>query len=250
GGRNFRHTAWEKGKGQGRARQQAGEVPLPEPRASASGICSAPLRSRLGYRATGREKKRGEERHTMAADRHQIETFLYREARLMDEHAYDEWLALWTDDALYWVPCNRDDSDPMREVSIIYDNRARLEDRIMRLKSGAIYAQEPKSRLRRVVANVEVLRNYNVEYIFSSPGSEWPPVWEHLAKQKALDQKGPQYLNTRHENLAIGMAMGYTKVTGRLPVVLLHTTVGTLQGAMALRAAYHEQVPMLVCAGE
>ena len=51
----------------------------------------------------------------MAIDRHQIETFLYREARLMDEHAYDEWLALWTDDALYWVPCNRDDSDPMRQ---------------------------------------------------------------------------------------------------------------------------------------
>ena len=105
-------------------------------------------------------------------------------------------------------------------------------------------------RLNGAEALVEVLRNYNVEYIFSSPGSEWPPVWEHLAKQKALDQKGPQYLNTRHENLAIGMAMGYSKVTGRLPVVLLHTTVGTLQGAMALRAAYHEQVPMLVCAGE
>ena len=97
----------------------------------------------------------------MAADRHQIETFLYREARLMDEHAYDEWLALWTDDALYWVPCNRDDSDPMREVSIIYDNRARLEDRILRLKSGAIYAQEPKSRLRRVVSNVEIEEGEN-----------------------------------------------------------------------------------------
>src|SRR3989442_13576333 len=97
----------------------------------------------------------------MAADRHQIETFLYREARLMDEHAYDEWLALWTDDAWYWVPCDRDDSDAMREVSIIYDNRARLEDRILRLKSGAIYAQEPKSRLRRVVANGEIEEGEN-----------------------------------------------------------------------------------------
>jgi len=97
---------------------------------------------------------------------------------------------------------------------------------------------------------LEILRNYKVEYIFASPGSEWPPLWEQLAKQKALGQAGPQYLNTRHENLALGMAMGYAKVTGRLPAVLLHTTVGTLQGAMALRAAYHEQVPMLVCAGE
>src|SRR5215813_318013 len=99
-------------------------------------------------------------------------------------------------------------------------------------------------------AMLEILRNYRIEYIFASPGSEWPPLWEQLAKQKALGQPGPQYINTRHETLAIGMAMGYAKVTGRLPMVLLHTTVGTLHGAMGLRAAYHEQVPMLVCAGE
>src|SRR5215471_18146290 len=92
----------------------------------------------------------------MPVDRHKVESFLYREARLMDEHAYDEWLALWTDDALYWVPCNEDDIDPERHVSIVYENRARLEDRIARLKSGAAYAQDPKSRLSRVVSNVEI----------------------------------------------------------------------------------------------
>jgi 3-phenylpropionate/cinnamic acid dioxygenase small subunit len=99
----------------------------------------------------------------MPVDRHQIENFLYREARLMDEHAYDEWLSLWAEDALYWVPCNDDDIDPQRHVSIIYDNRPRLEDRIERLKSGAAYAQEPKSRLRRVVANVEIEEGDNGE---------------------------------------------------------------------------------------
>jgi len=92
----------------------------------------------------------------MTVDRHQIENFLYREARLMDENAYDEWLALWDDDALYWVPANDDDIDPQRHVSIVYENKTRLEDRIMRLKSGAAYAQDPKSRLRRVIANVEI----------------------------------------------------------------------------------------------
>jgi 3-phenylpropionate/cinnamic acid dioxygenase small subunit len=99
----------------------------------------------------------------MSVDRHQIENFLYREARLMDEHAYDEWLALWTDDALYWVPSNQNDIDPMREVSIIYDNRARLGDRIVRLKSGAAYAQDPKSRMRRVISNVEIEEGNNGE---------------------------------------------------------------------------------------
>src|SRR5712692_5476267 len=58
----------------------------------------------------------------MPVARHKVESFLYREARLMDEHAYDEWLALWTDDALYWVPCNEDDIDPERHVSIVYEN--------------------------------------------------------------------------------------------------------------------------------
>jgi len=99
----------------------------------------------------------------MPVDRQQIENFLYREARLMDEHAYDEWLSLWTEDALYWVPCNDDDIDPQRHVSIIYDNRARLEDRIERMKSGAAYAQDPKSRLRRMVSNVEVEEGDNGE---------------------------------------------------------------------------------------
>ena len=92
----------------------------------------------------------------MTPDRRQVEDFLYREARLMDSHAYDEWLALWTDDALYWVPSNDDDYDPERHVSIVYENRAGLEDRIARLKSGAAYAQDPKSRLSRVVSNIEV----------------------------------------------------------------------------------------------
>jgi 3-phenylpropionate/cinnamic acid dioxygenase small subunit len=99
----------------------------------------------------------------MSVDRHHIENFLYREARLMDEHAYDEWLALWTDDALYWVPANDDDIDPQRHVSIVYENKARLEDRIARLKSGFAFAQEPRSRMRRVISNVEIEEGDNGE---------------------------------------------------------------------------------------
>lgn len=97
---------------------------------------------------------------------------------------------------------------------------------------------------------LQVLRAHNVEYIFSSPGSEWPPVWEALAKWQAQEEPTPTYINCRHEELAVGLAAGYAKATGRLPAVLLHTGVGTLHASMALRAAYHEQVPMVVAAGE
>ena len=92
----------------------------------------------------------------MATLRRRVEEFLYQEAKLIDEHRYEEWLALWSEDALYWVPCNSDDADPMRQAMIIYDNRARLEERVYRRTSGAAWAQQPQSRTRRLISNVEV----------------------------------------------------------------------------------------------
>lgn len=99
-------------------------------------------------------------------------------------------------------------------------------------------------------AFLRVLAGMGVDRIFSSPGSEWSPVWEQLAKAKALSEGVPLFLSSRHEELAVGMASGYAKATGKLPAVMLHTTVGSLHGSMAMRAALHEQVPMIVCAGE
>jgi len=85
--------------------------------------------------------------------------FLYREARLADEARYAEWLALWTDDGVYWVPATIDpDADPDRHLSHIYDNRARLDTRVNLLQSGHRYSQEPASLMRRLVSNVEVAR--------------------------------------------------------------------------------------------
>lgn len=85
------------------------------------------------------------------------EQFLYLEARLMDEMRYDEWLALWCDDGTYWVPVNPGDDDPRRQVSIIYDDRARLGQRVDRLKSGSSLAMEgAEGAMRRIVSNVEV----------------------------------------------------------------------------------------------
>ncbi len=86
-----------------------------------------------------------------------IEQFLYKEARLADEHDYDGWEALWTDDGLYWVPANGDDTDRMTQMSIIHDNRNRISTRIKQFKTGRRHSQVPASRLRRVVSNVEVL---------------------------------------------------------------------------------------------
>ena len=86
-----------------------------------------------------------------------IEQFLYREARLADEHRYDDWEALWTDDALYWVPAGSDDADPMTRMSVVHDNRNRIATRVKQFNTGRRHSQTPTSRLRRVVSNVEII---------------------------------------------------------------------------------------------
>ena len=58
------------------------------------------------------------------------------------------------------------------------------------------------------------------------------------------------YLSARHEEIAVGMASGYAKSTGKLPAVMVHTSVGSLHASMALRGALHENVPMVVLTGE
>ena len=99
-------------------------------------------------------------------------------------------------------------------------------------------------------AMLKVMQRVGIDYVFSSPGSEWPPVWEALAELASHGIEKPKYINCRHEALAVGMAAGYTKVTRRPQVVLLHATAGPLNAAMMLRAALHERTPMVICAGE
>ena len=88
--------------------------------------------------------------------RSDAEDILYAEARMLDELRYRDWLAMLTSDATYWMPCNGDGVDPAREVTLVYDNFARLSDRVERLTSGVAHAQSPPSKTRRLVSNVQV----------------------------------------------------------------------------------------------
>ena len=54
------------------------------------------------------------------------------------------------------MPCNSDDADPALQAMIIYDNRSRLGDGVYRLTSGSAWAQQPRSRTRRLISNVEM----------------------------------------------------------------------------------------------
>jgi 3-phenylpropionate/cinnamic acid dioxygenase small subunit len=91
------------------------------------------------------------------AEHRAVVEFIYREARLADEARYAEWLALWTDDGVYWVPATTDPgADPDKHISHIYDNRARIDTRVKLLQTGHRYSQEPASLMRRLISNIEV----------------------------------------------------------------------------------------------
>ena len=96
-------------------------------------------------------------------------------------------------------------------------------------------------------ALLELFRTQGTDYIFCSPIAAWAPLWEALAKRKATTNiETPKYLNCRHEILAVGLASGYYKATGRTQAVLLPTGLGVLHGALAMRSAFHEHIPMVI----
>ena|SRR5580765_1459861 len=82
------------------------------------------------------------------------EQFLYHEARLLDEQRFEEWLALFADDATYWVPLEQGQKDPQQTSSLIYDDRTLLELRVMQMRHPRAHARAPLPRTVHQVSNV------------------------------------------------------------------------------------------------
>jgi 3-phenylpropionate/cinnamic acid dioxygenase small subunit len=96
-----------------------------------------------------------------------------REARLLDERRFEEWLALYTPDCEYWVPAWHDDApttDPRTELSLIYyTSRKGLEERVWRITSGLSAASNLIPRTAHLVASVEVVETDGESARASSP---------------------------------------------------------------------------------
>jgi len=93
---------------------------------------------------------------TDVAVRDEFRRLLEREARFLDQLRYDDWLAMYAAECVYWVPSTPQAGDPRREIAIMFDDRRRLEDRIYRMRTGFAWSQAPASRTVRLVTNVEV----------------------------------------------------------------------------------------------
>lgn len=89
--------------------------------------------------------------------RSEVEQLLYHEAWLLDHGRLDEWLALYTDDATYWIPLQADQADPLTTSSIVYDDRRLLEVRVRQFQHPRAHARVPAPRTVHQVGNVHVL---------------------------------------------------------------------------------------------
>jgi 3-phenylpropionate/cinnamic acid dioxygenase small subunit len=107
---------------------------------------------------------------------YEVEQFLYREARLLDERRLHEWLDLFTEDVRYWMPGRTSRYpvaskaigilDPERyeaeelskegELAIFDETKETLQARIVRLDTGMAWAEDPPSRTRHLITNIEV----------------------------------------------------------------------------------------------
>ena len=81
-----------------------------------------------------------------AFTKEQLIDFVYAEARLLDEQQFEAWLALFTEDAYYWMPLSHDQTDPLLQGSLMYEDTLLLRVRIERLAGQRTYSQQPKSR--------------------------------------------------------------------------------------------------------
>jgi benzoate/toluate 1,2-dioxygenase beta subunit len=99
---------------------------------------------------------------TSTVTQHDIEQFLYREARYLDDREFEKWLECYADDVVYWMPSWGDDDllteDPQTDISLIYyPNKGGLEDRVFRIRTDRSSATSlPEPRTGHNITNVEI----------------------------------------------------------------------------------------------
>ena len=87
----------------------------------------------------------------MAITKQDLIDFVVLEARLLDAKRYEEWNALFTDDAMYWVPLVPDQEDGINHTSHLYEDKLLRDLRIERFKSPRAFSQQPPSRCHHLL---------------------------------------------------------------------------------------------------
>ena len=126
----------------------------------------------------------------MNEEQFRVQQFLFYEARLLDTQQFEAWLELFTDDATYWLPLERDQKDPLETSSIIHDDRTLLELRVKQARHPRAHARQPLARTIHQVGNVMVLSEKDFEVRVASTlqlvefRSEKQRVWGALVEHR------------------------------------------------------------------
>jgi 3-phenylpropionate/cinnamic acid dioxygenase small subunit len=97
-----------------------------------------------------------------------VEQFLYHEARLLDTGQLEAWLELFTEDATYWVPLEKEQRDPLEASSIIHDDRTLLELRIKQARHPRAHARLPLARTVHQVGNIQAAEKGSEVHVHST----------------------------------------------------------------------------------
>jgi len=93
-------------------------------------------------------------------DLKEVEQFLFKEAMYLDQARYDEWLDLFTEEGLYWVPAVPDQEDPYNHVSLYFEDKILRRMRVRRLRHDQAFSMQSPVRASRILGNV-LLEDYD-----------------------------------------------------------------------------------------
>jgi acetolactate synthase-1/2/3 large subunit len=93
------------------------------------------------------------------------------------------------------------------------------------------------------------LAERGIEYVLANAGTDFAPIIEALSRNPGSNRKYPRVITVPHENVAVAMAHGYYRVSGKPAVVMVHVTVGTANAVCGLMNAARDNVPMILAAG-
>jgi benzoate/toluate 1,2-dioxygenase beta subunit len=119
-----------------------------------------------------------------------VEEFLFHEARLLDTGQLEAWLDLYTADAIYWLPLERDQKDATETSSIIHDDRTLLELRVKQARHPRAHARNPLARTVHQVGNILVVKEQKNELTVNSNlvlvefRSEKQRIWGALVEHR------------------------------------------------------------------
>lgn len=88
-----------------------------------------------------------------------------------------------------------------------------------------------------------------IDYVFANAGTDFAPVIEALARNPGSNRRYPTFVTVPHENVAVAMAHGYYRVSGKPAAVMVHVTVGTANTICGVMNAARDNVPVLLVAG-